>query len=434
MMSLLTKQNALYVYYLVLLIVMASWTNMDSSPSMPLRICFLMALVIPSMIQNVELLPSILTCFVFVSSYGFSSSYMPTSYDLYAILLLLCAVVNKCFSQSCSKYRPLLFFALFVSFVDVVTWGKVERLTFCLLVLYLFLVITNKSILVGKVSTLVKSMAISFAVASLVIVYYYFVFGSLFTISYGSDSGLERTSWIDPNYLSTVLGMSVMSSSIVLISSLRKSVFEKVLFCIAMILSFIVMVMCASRGGIVSISVGFFALLLLSKMRLMHKVLIMLLLVVFVFYLLYSGYFDLLEYRIQNDTEGGSGRTEIWAMKLNSFMDGDNFFDMICGLGFRRATYLGGNTTSYQCFHNDFIAYFVSYGVIGLFAFVCFLLYPLKLVKNNFVSRSAVVASLLYLVACSMTLNPLSEGYIVYFCFFYFIILLSHLSDKYVKE
>lgn len=72
--------------------------------------------------------------------------------------------------------------------------------------------------------------------------------------------------------------------------------------------------------------------------------------------------------------------------------------------------------------------------MIGLFAFVCFLLYPLKLVKNNFVSRSAVVASLLYLVACSMTLNPLSEGYIVYFCFFYFIILLSHLSDKYVKE
>lgn len=425
------KKLILIAYYAVLLFILTSWTSLTSAPSMIMRICYLGAVVLPPIIIKRELLLPVLMCFIFVSAYGFSYSYMPTSYGIYLLPLLICAIIEG-FTRN-REYGLFLWIAVFLSFVDILTGGKFETITYCFLILYLFLIISDKSIVAGKSIELVKFISIAFSIASLVIVYYYFVYGSQFTFDYGSDSGLERTGWIDANYLSMALGMAIMSSSIALMS-LKNNFYEKVLFWFTIVLSFIVMVLLASRGGLLSIAIGGSILLFFSKFKLRTKLLIMLFLFLFIIFLFNNNYFELLVYRIQNDDGTGSGRSEIWKMKFDEFLNTGNLFNYLFGLGFRRSIYLGGNVVNYYCFHNDFLAYLVSYGIVGLCLFIYMLSYPIIKIRQGTDSKRFVIASIIYLASCCMTLNPLSEGHIVYFFFYFYIVLLSKTNTLYAQN
>ena len=144
------------------------------------------------------------------------------------------------------------------------------------------------------------------------------------------------------------------------------------------------------------------------------------------------GLFNALEQRIIEDEDAtGSGRTNIWALKLLLFSE-EPTYKLLTGLG-NRGGFMLGYIGGYS-FHNDFVAFFVSYGVIGFCLLVYMLLYPLCLVRRNKENKAIVTALTIYLLLCCMTLEPLNAGRLTYFYMYLFIYILAKQKSPQMLE
>ena len=83
------RPGRMFLYYLLLLIVMVSWTNIAASPPLPVRIAFLVAVLYPGLNDVRGLLVAALTCFWSIASFGYAYSYMPTMPHIYVIAMTL---------------------------------------------------------------------------------------------------------------------------------------------------------------------------------------------------------------------------------------------------------------------------------------------------------------------------------------------------------
>ena len=72
------SERRLYRYYFLLLIVLCSWVSPTLAPPMPLRLVYLIALVLPAILKAPQMLVPVLACFTALGTYGISCSYMPT--------------------------------------------------------------------------------------------------------------------------------------------------------------------------------------------------------------------------------------------------------------------------------------------------------------------------------------------------------------------
>ena len=411
-----------YAYYIALLLVITTWTSTTSSPPIVLRLSFMVALFIVPIITDVSLIPAVMSCFFIVSSYGFSNSYLPSSYYMYCIPIIIGLLIyGKKKVAGFSIPKIVIFFCIYSLIINLITSGTVQNLTYCMFILASFVAFSDT-----KTNMDIKTVAVFFAMATLILSAFYFTAGSEFTETYNETSGLERTGWTDANYFSTTIGFSALVSIAMLISQ-KNNLIETVLFSANTILSVIVMVLVASRGGILSLSAGVCILLFFSKIKLRYKLFFAILLAAFVLYLFNNDYFALLQYRIEMDETGGSGRTDIWRMKLSEF-SASSPLAWIFGMGFWNGTYLGGNETNYHCFHNDYLAYLVCYGLIGFIGFILLLLYPLRKANRYSYVYPIIVSSIIYLAVTSLTLQPFCEGYLAYFCYYFFILLLMQHS------
>lgn len=416
-----------YAYYIVLLLVMASWTNQFSSPPMVMRLAFLAALFVVPIFSNISLLPAVLSCFFIVSANGFSYSYLPSMYYIYCIPIILCLVFvlrkrHRCFAVP-NILVVLLVYSLVVNFISS---GIVQNLSYCCFIVIAFVAFADTELEVDY-----KTLAVFFALASVVLSLYFFIFGSEFTNLYSASEGLERTGWNDSNYFSTTIGFSALTSLAMLLTT-KNNFLEKILFIFNIIATPIVMIMVASRGGLLSLAAGTCVLLFLSKIKLRYKLLVSILIVFFLIYLFNNDYFQLLQYRIEMDETGGSGRIDIWKMKLHEFGKSSPLV-WLFGMGFQKGIWLGGNANNYACFHNDFISYLVCYGIVGLVLFLLFLTYPIRHSnkKNNLFPVILTLVS--YLIVTGLTLEPLSQGILTYFSYYYFILLLMQQSKIHVE-
>lgn len=411
-----------YAYYIALLFVMTTWTSTTSSPPLAMRLLFMGALFIVPIITEVSSLPAVVSSFFIVSSYGFSNSYLPSAYYLYCIPIAIGLLIYG--KKKVGDFHVpsiVVFLCIYSLLVNFVTSGVVQNLTYCMFILASFVVFSDT-----KTEIDIKTIAVFFTIASLVLSVFYFTSGSEFTRAYDQSSGLERTGWTDSNYFSTTIGFSVLVSIAMLISQ-KNSIIETILFVTNIIASTIVMVLVASRGGILSLAAGVGVLLLFSKLKTKYKILVVALIAAFIVYLFNNDYFALLQYRIEMDETGGSGRTEIWVTKLTEFFNSSPFV-WIFGMGFWNGSYLGGSTTDYMCFHNDYFAYLVCYGIIGLMALIALLVYPLRNANKKHNIYPMIVSLVIYLAVTSLTLQPLCEGYLAYFYYYFFILLLMQHS------
>lgn len=64
-------------------------------------------------------------------------------------------------------------------------------------------------------------------------------------------------------------------------------------------------------------------------------------------------------------------------------------------------------------FHNDYIAILVEYGIVGTLLFASLLLSPIK----NSCNKILVISIVVYIAMAASTLEPISGGMIMYFCF-----------------
>lgn len=412
-------------YYFLLLIVLISWKSPNVAPPTPLRLAFILAMVFPAIIKYQDWMTPVVICFTAISRYSFSFSYLPYEIGIIAFVMILCAVIIRRKKVVIPSY--LMFLALYTFFMDLITGGSVLPITYSLVIIISFFFFVDFQTYFAY-----KHISLAFCIASVVLSILFLTTRDQFAVTYGEwSAGLERSGWTDPNYFGMAIGMGCVAASIMLFSA-KNNLLMKCSYVGVIGLTLVVSVLNASRGAILSIAISMVILLFFSKTKVVYKVLVIILAAMFLVFLFNNGYFALLEYRIQNDSGGGGGRLDIWALKLSAYFEDGNFLNKLFGYGgYYGANRLAVNTSMTTTgSHNDFVAFFVNYGPIGFMLLLYILFAPvhefLKRQRNNI----PLLAVSVYIALCCFTLEPLSFGHLPYFAFIFYAIVISRYYES----
>lgn len=418
-MQIVKKNTWIFIYYAVLLIIMAVRTSV-SSPPLILRLAYLFSFLLPLVIKYAYLyLPSVVA-FSTININSFAFGFLPYDMQSYAwiSILVLIATFGRT-SRFNVKINPwFLLIILYVIIINVLFSGNLQNISFCLLVVGIgFILIDFDS------QNYRYNMLNCFTVISLILSILYLSNYEMFLESYNAADNMERSGWTDPNYFSCVLGMGVLTSFILLLNVRSANLYERLLWVLTIIITLISQLLIASRGALLCVMVGSMCLFIFTKVKRTYKIFLALAITAFLIWLYSNSYFDLIEYRMMNDIGGGSGRMDIWKMKLFEFSTEGNILNWIFGLGYESAFNLSA-TNKGVGFHNDFLAIFCSYGLVGLSVFIYMLFFfPFKGINKD--SRSIVIAIVSYLMLACLTLEPLSAGRLTFWAFYSLILLFK---------
>lgn len=403
--------NIIKYYYILLLIILCCWTY-DYAPNMILRLSYLCALVFPLFFLNetYKYAPYVVLTFTAVSAYGFASSFLPTETYYYTIILAIIAImVSTTQKIHCRVPTILILYTIYIAIVDLIFNSKLENISYSS-----FAIIFALSCIDITDGTFKKSFSQSFAIITIILCFYFFIFGNRF-IETGED--LERVLWKDPNYLGAVAGVGVVASYIQIITNNRSK-----FYLVAFILGFVMLALNASRGAALSTISAIIIYTLFSNIKFGIKFGVIFFGCIFFIFLYEFHIFDLLLTRIQEDDGTGNARTIIWAYKFDGYSAG-TFFQKLFGIGYKNGFMLG--TQDGYGFHNDYLAHLVDYGIVGIVLFIILLLYPILVCWPNKFYRATVVAYISYLAICCFTIEPMTAGRITYFFLYLFALTLS---------
>ena len=418
------SQKNLILYYLLLLVVLCSLSDPVNSPNMILRLAYLAAMILPAYIYKPNFLPHIIICFTSISFYGYAATYLPTDYYIYTYLLLTLSVLPFKNKRNHIKIPSILIvLALYTLFIDITTGERLEYINYSSFATIFTMYFVSKD---EKYNNLYYY---AFIITTLVLSIFFLVVGDQFVVEL---QGQDRVMWKDPNYMGCVAGVGIVCAYYLLVRSLYSNKLIKYLLLATISLGTVMILMNASRGAPLCVTSGIIVVTMFSKISLKKRIIIVALVVIGIILMYQLGLFSALEQRIMYDEEGtGSGRTNIWALKLLLFSE-EPTYKLLIGLGFRGGFMLG--FIGGYGFHNDFVAFFVDYGIIGFSLFVCMLLYPLYLVRNNKENKTIVTALTIYLLLCSMTLEPFNAGRLTYYYIYIFIYILAKQQSPALTE
>jgi len=396
--SLDIKHNKwIYLYYLLLHFVCLSWTNIDLvAPSAMLRILVTGAVFLP-LIKYFWMAPAVIILFVglrfnSVAPFG----YIPQSWDIYGIMILFVAVLHSFLYKNKSllhfnKTQILLLFFIYI--IDVINFQFYTPILLFVIMLYVLYNSINNQIAFNLT-------IFSFVLLTITLSIYFIVFAEEFVENYYGED-LERSSWLDPNYFGLVLGCGVILSSACLFRAIRVylSVSYKIVFIVCIVLGFIVVVLQASRGAVLSVTVALMIQLFFSKTKLSYKIVALIVGLLGLFYMYQLEYFDLLIERVSNDDSGGSGRGKIWENKIITWLEQPIYY---LGSGYQGAV---SNFKPYKldC-HNEFVSTLLNYGFVGLILLFVFIF---KLLSYKF-NRSFIWSLVFFILIAFCTLSPIT--------------------------
>ena len=408
------------IYYFLLLVVLCSWSDTVNAPNIVFRLAYLVAVIFPIFKTRPNMLPHILICFTSISIYGFSESYLPTQYYYYTYIVLFLSILPFKNKKSHIKIPPILIIlATYTLIIDFIIYGKLENIQYGLFLIIFLMFFVSKD---NKYNYLYPYV---FIIITLSLCYFFFAVGDQFI---EEVMGMERVMWKDPNYMGCLAGVGIVCSYNLLTTKQYSKKIIKYILLATICIGVVMLLKNASRGAVVCVASGIIILTLFSKISLKKKITIALLVVLGTVFIYNLGLFNALEERMMHDEDGtGSGRTIIWAYKIGLFLE-KPIYNIIIGLGFRGGFKLGFDDG--YGFHNDFVAFFVDYGIIGTALFISLLLYPLVIVRKNKEQQAIVTALTAYLILCCMTLEPLSGGRLP-FCYIYlYIYILANQKQK----
>lgn len=384
------KYKWIYIYYLVLHFICLSWTNTGLvAPNIILRLGVTIAIFVP-LIKYFWMAPSVIVLFVGLRFNSIAPfGYIPQTWSAYCWLIIIIYILHNYVYKNKVKFSfKQLLLLIFIFFIDLI---NLQPFTPFLLFVILLCILYNS---INNEISLNISM-FSFIILALTLSIYYFVFAKEFMESYyGSDA--ERAAWVDPNYFGILIGCGIILSFILLFTT-KTHIILKIIFILCIILGYIVIILQASRGATLAISVAIIIFLFLSKMKLYNKIFISFLIIIGVVYLFNSGYFTLLVDRTLNDAGTGSGRTEIWNSK---FLDwSDNFINFI-GSGYQSSVH---KFIPYHldC-HNEFLSTLINYGVVSIIIIIISVFNIMTKFKN-FTFNLPVTS---FILMSFMTLSP----------------------------
>lgn len=423
------KKNRLFlfIYYAVLLIIMLSWQDTEVAPNLIYRCTFLVAAVIPAANYDKSFLAPVVVCFLAICQNGFAHGYMPDNLLFYIALLIPCFIFFKPANPFFILPKYLWIFFIYFSLIDLTTGLSIEKVTLTFLVSAFLMTFTT-----SKSANDIELWSLCFIICSLSLSSMFLLNREQFAQEYYYQ-GLERTTWMDPNYFGMVVGIGYVVAILRLLGHGKSTgekinIWYKILFIVTIVLSLVVLILNASRGALFAAGVATIIAITFSKLKMKEKIIISLIMIVGLIYLYQNSYFDLLQYRIDNeDTKGGNGRSYIWNIKLKAFFNG-NPLSMLFGYGYDGGLTLGYNYK--RATHNDYLAFLFDYGFIGLFMFVVMLIKPvIEALKVRNV-RICVYVLIAYLAVCCFTLEPITGAYIPFFFFYCYIVLIAYSGNK----
>ena len=408
-------QRRLYAYYFFLLMILCTWFSTTSAPPMPLRLIFLAALIIPFFFKNITGYVPVILCFTSIAAYGFSHSYMPTEKYIYLLITGILFLFNINKINSFQKPPTILaLFSVYVLIVDLSTGKQMTEIAYCLLIILI------SFFLVSKDGYEKNNYILAFMLVTIIL--------SIFFFTYGQSSAIEvsetgRRSWRDPNYFGNVCGMGVIVAYNMIINKLSPNKTFKRIALLSIIMGMLLLVMNASRGAFLSMGVSILIITLFSKTDSKTKFGVATLVITGFIAMYYFGVFDILADRFFNDDDvTGNGRTVIWEAKMLGYI-GLPIHAKILGIG-----YEGGFNLAIPGgfgFHNDFLAFLVDYGIVGIIMLLSLLFYPIKRAWKSPQKRIIVTSMVVFLIICCSTLEPLTIGYLPFWYYYMMIVLFA---------
>jgi len=355
-----------------------------------------------------------------VCTYNFAFGYLPYETNVYFYITLLAWIIALGLGVKIKSNVSTLFFAIlyYVGTINIIYGGSLTNAFYGMAAVGIGMLITGNDLRFNRFAMLNCFTILSFVLSAIYLYNY-----EAFLETYNQFDGQERSGWTDPNYLSCVIGSGVITSLILLLKEQKTSIFIKIFWVITIVVCFVAQVLMASRGGMLSVGVAVLILILFSKISNFYKVILILIISLFITVLYTNDYFELLLYRVENDTSsGGSGRVDIWDLKISTFISEGNVFNWLFGIGHDQAYKLGFSGNG-RAFHNDYLAILCGYGVVGLLTFLYLLfIRPFKNIRND---RSIILALVLYLAVTCLTLEPISAGRITFIGFYSLILICA---------
>ena len=416
MRTLSVSKDSLYIiYYLTLLLLMFFLLKPNVEISMSVRIILFGLTFLPVFfIKN--LLP-----FVFLLFYGISSSsfspILPTSVTYYLILVLVFYLLyNK---KSIFVGKALLLFSYFFT-CSLLHLDLTNILSWWFVYILLADMIRSKKDL--------QMVFYAFLIISLFLSVLFLVHRKAFLIEYSyTNLEAERSGWINPNVFGAAIAAGGVLSMAYLTGFLK---FEKTKFLttsslVIFLISFLVLILNASRGALLAFALPSLIMIFMSKLKLWIKILLVVASAVFSVLLYQNGVFDLLIVRlIEDNTTTGGGRTEIWECKFDLFFSQSNIFELLFGIGKTATNELGGFVST----HNDIVTSIIGFGIVGFLLFIYYMvLYPIKIASKNV--RLFIILLTTYTFVEYMVLEPVFRA-TPFFMMFYFFILRYVMIEK----
>ena len=409
------KNNySFYIYYILLLAIFLSWNNFSTVPGPIVRIVYWGAVIVPVIVWKKSWLVPVVLLFYSLAKCSYTSSFLPAENYTYIVSVLLVSIFVH--ARNRLKTPLCLYLMLIVPFIINTAANTTEQISFASFMIILFLLIID-----GNDDKQLDMMSLSFIVLSLVLSISYYLYGSNFA-SVLNEYENERIGFADINYVGCIMGFGVIMALVSLIYDSKVPILKKAFYIFVIVISIISMLSNASRGSILALGVGVIVIILFSHISIRLKIVISLFIVGLLVVLYNNHYLDLLLFRIENDEiGGGTGRVDIWRDKWAAFSSSSSMLNIILGYGYEGGRRLGGG----YAFHNDFLAFLVEYGIVGLIVLLSFLSTPL--IRSNKENRPIVLASLAYLITVGLTLEPLAAGRLP----FYAIWLYAYLAANY---
>lgn len=430
LINILFTGKGVAVYYTFLLAIMMSWTDFSSFPPMVMRLAYLGMVMLPTCIDRNSLMPATLVCFWGIAINGYAYSYMPTMDYLYVgILMSLLPFMHRS-SKEMFTYTgtivPLIMLTI-ITIRNLIGDLEIQNITPILTIILILPAYISKRD--GKA---ILKVEIAFMAMSLVLSYFSFTTQSLFTGVYGSYGGEDRSSWTDPNYLCMTMGMGALIGFKQILHFKSISITQKILGITAVTITIPAMLGLASRGGILCLVVGMIVMLSFAKISPAIKTLVTLCAIGFVVFLYTNDFFIMLEERINSDDGTGSERILIWANRLSAFVNSDNPIMILFGYSYHGGLKLGWPFEFGS--HNDFIAFLAEYGIIGLALFLLFMAIPILNMRNMKTNKTEVLAYLSFLLFSCMTLEPFSQGRLLFYMFWFYILMFVVMTKQKEKR
>ena len=415
------KDKFLYFYYFALILMLALYTNMSHSPNMVVRLSYLAALVLP-LVKRVELFPAVIICALGISKNTFAYPLMPTDLYYYVILSLVFAILALNRRGFHTDINPLFVIAIiFVLLNDIILQETPSQMVtvFFIFIAFYFCIDT-----ISEVDT--QNFSLSFMLISLTIGSWILFVPEAQVNSYNTVEEMEQTGWTDPNYLGAALGTGLVVAVKDLLEGNKKPYYI-IISILTVILTTFAMLQLASRGAFLAVVLAIVILFISSKRKGWYKIVVVGLAVLFVWLLYSNQYMEFVLARFEADDGTGSNRTVYWFSKLDAFFNIKNPLNWIFGIGHSGGVELGEGFGGGHSTHNDFVSALIYYGFVGLILFFCAIMYPLRICQKS--DRPQIFALLVYLLTCSMTIEPLARGNFVYWGFFFYIIVLARQSQ-----